>query len=240
LHSQHLRWTYGALRGHRGDEWAKAMARLPVPEMVQRLAQAEATGVLLDRHGFNESDEAGKARLRIEQELQQLLGVEPLVSEGGRDVYFDLTAYTERLRASMNRAEWEGRRERAQHPIVPLWRNGFSMEDDFRYGGIGHWCSKTGELHLENTLTYPRTLRLRMQLLLEGRRESAPLRISGEIWQETIDIGQQPTIIERELTIPPGVHIIRMACDAPAITAAEDPFRRRLVFLVTRVTCEEK
>jgi phosphoglycerol transferase len=238
LHSRHLRWTYGGLKGHLGDEWAKSLARLPIGEMVKRLAEGETAGILVDRNGFNETGNGEERRKRIESELTHHLGVEPLVSANGRDAYFDLAPYTARLRSSVTSAEWQRRRDQAQHPIVPLWRNGFSMEETFPHAGIGHWCSKTGELHLENTLSYPRTIRMRMQFLLEGRAATAPLRLSG-LWNEEIEISQHLRVVERELTVPPGKHVIRMICDIPPIIAPQDPLRRRLVFMVTRMTCEE-
>jgi len=238
LHSQHLRWTYGGLKGHRGDEWAKALARLPIGEMLERLAQGEVAGILVDRNGFNETGNGEERRRRIESQLTQHLGVEPLVSANGRDAYFDLAPYTARLRSWTDATEWQRRRDQAQHPIVPLWRNGFSMEVTFPHAGIGHWCSKTGELHLENTLGYPRTIRLRMQCHLQGRAETAPLRFSG-LWNEEIEISRQPQLVERKLTVPPGNHAIQMTCDVPPITYPQDPLRQRLVFVVTRLTCEE-
>jgi phosphoglycerol transferase len=238
LHSQHLRWTYGGLKGHLGDEWAKSLARLPIGEMVERLAEGEVAGILVDRNGFNETGSGEERRQRIESQLRQYLGVEPLVSANGRDAYFDLAPYSARLRSSVTPAAWQRRRDQAQHPIVPLWRNGFSMEETFGEAGIGHWCTKSGELHLENTLSYPRTIRLRMQCHLEGRAETAPLCFSG-LWDEEIPISQHSRVIERQLTIPPGKHVIRLTCDVPPIIAPQDPFRRRLVFVVTRMTCEE-
>jgi hypothetical protein len=238
LHSRHLRWTYGGLKGHLGDEWAKSLARLPIGEMVKRLAEGETAGILVDRNGFNEAGNGEERRKRIESDLTHHLGVEPLVSANGRDAYFDLAPYTARLRSSVTPAEWQRCCDQAQHPIVPLWRNGFSMEEYFPHAGIGHWCTKSGELHLENALSYPRTIRLRMQIHLEGRAETAPLGLNG-LWNEEIEISQHLRVVERELTVPPGKHVIRMTCDVPPIISPQDPWRRRLVFVVTRLTCEE-
>jgi hypothetical protein len=235
LHSHHLRWTFGSIRGHFGDEWFKRTARLPLEPMVATLAQAECVGIYVDRDGYADHGEA------IERDLAALLGAGPIVSETGRRAYFDLRPFTHELRSRTPVAEWQRCHETALHPIVPLYRNGFYWEETFPQRGHGHWGGQSAELHLRNDLQRPRVVRVRMQVDLPGRRGESTLQVSGPSWEETISINaKEPSTIERCLTLGPGNHVVRLQCDAAPITAVGDPWRRRRVFRVTNLECVEE
>jgi phosphoglycerol transferase len=86
LHSRHLRWSHGAMRGREGDRWREGVAGKPLPEMVRTLTEAGFRGLLVDRAGYK--DHAA----RLEPRLTRLLGVQPLVSKAPCRYYFyDLT-----------------------------------------------------------------------------------------------------------------------------------------------------
>ena len=90
FHTRTLRWSYGAMKGREVSRWQADLATRPLPDALERLALAGFSGVYLDRAGFADS---GAAR---EAELSRLLGVQPLVSQSGRQTFFDMRAYLAR------------------------------------------------------------------------------------------------------------------------------------------------
>ena len=83
LHSDDLRWSYGAVKG-RPEDRSGALAAKPAPELVRDVAAAGFAGIYVDRFGYE--DEGAK----LEGELAAALGTSPLVSENGRLSFFEL------------------------------------------------------------------------------------------------------------------------------------------------------
>lgn len=82
LHSDDLRWSYGAVKG-RNDPNA-ALAAEPVPALVTDAAAAGFAGIYVDRFGY--VDQGAK----LEGELATALGTKPVVSENGRLAFYEL------------------------------------------------------------------------------------------------------------------------------------------------------
>lgn len=236
LHSKHLRWTYGSVSGHFGDEWWKRLTRRPNAALVTELAHAEAAGIFIDRLAY--TDQGGK----VEAELKALLGADPLVSDNGRHAYYDLRPYTDRLRAAVPPAVWAARHEQALHPIVPLYRNGFFQDESVATVGSSRWCAKSGEIHLRNNLDRPRAVRLRMAVHLPERPPGMMARLAFQTpgWQEEVEISPAPPRdIDQRLNLPPGTTVVRLQCDAPPLVLPADP-RRGLVFATINIECVEE
>jgi len=75
LHSQSLRWSYGAMQGREGDRWQKAVAALPPPQLIRELTAAGFGALWIDRRGYPDHGRA------LEISLGGLLGATPLISE---------------------------------------------------------------------------------------------------------------------------------------------------------------
>ncbi len=90
FHTRTLRFSYGAMKGREVSRWQADLATRPLPDALERLAVAGFRGVYLDRAGFADSGAATEA------ELSRLLGVQPLVSQSGRQTFFDMRAYVAR------------------------------------------------------------------------------------------------------------------------------------------------
>jgi len=82
LHSDDLRWSYGAMRGR--DDWAATIAAKPPPELVAGARRDRFAGILLDRLAY------GAQAPQIESELRRLLTPPPIVSTDRRYVFFRL------------------------------------------------------------------------------------------------------------------------------------------------------
>src|SRR5262249_25119741 len=84
LHSRHLAWSYGAVKGREAETWQRMIAEKPPAELLEALAFSGFSGLYLDRHGY--PDRAAK----LEGELSVVLGSPPLESKNRRLSFFDL------------------------------------------------------------------------------------------------------------------------------------------------------
>lgn len=87
LHSDTLRWSTGSVRGREGDAWQIKVAELPLEQQLETLADAGFRGIQISRNGY--ADNGAK----IEAELQELLGVEPMDSGIGEETFFSMEPY---------------------------------------------------------------------------------------------------------------------------------------------------
>ena len=86
LHSDTLRWSYGAPVGSENDTWNKATSELDPAAMVAELQAQGFAGIYLDRDGYEEADWQA-----LEAALCEAAGVQtPLVSEQGTLSYIPL------------------------------------------------------------------------------------------------------------------------------------------------------
>ena len=84
VHSQKLRWSYGAAPGESDDQWQRAVAVQPGMELVKSARAAGFTGIYVNREGYE--DHAAK----LEGELIGALGTQPLVNSEGNLAFYKL------------------------------------------------------------------------------------------------------------------------------------------------------
>ncbi len=118
LHSRHLRWSYGAIKGRAAD-WSAALAGEPLPYVLAAAGAAGFAGLWVDPAGF---EPAVAAHLRIA--LRSILGETGIASPDGDLWFFDLRPYLGRLRRAHTAAEAALLRERSLHPLLSLCRRG--------------------------------------------------------------------------------------------------------------------
>ncbi len=112
LHSEHLRWSYGAIKGRRAD-WPAALAGQPLSYVLAAAGAAGMTGLWVDPAGF---EPAKSARLRAA--LRATLGEHGLESPDGDLWFFDLRPYLARLTRSHTAAEASLLRKRSLDPLL--------------------------------------------------------------------------------------------------------------------------
>jgi hypothetical protein len=100
VHSERLRWSFGAMRGRPAD-WAARLADKPLSEVVPLASAAGFDGIYVDRFGYSDDATADT----VEQELTEIVGVQPVRNEDGRQLFFDLRRYGERLRSRISAEE---------------------------------------------------------------------------------------------------------------------------------------
>jgi phosphoglycerol transferase len=240
LHSDALRWSFGAMKGSDGDLWQRHAAAKPPGELLPTLVCAGFGGLYLDRHGYAD---AGAA---IEAELRRLLGAGPLVSRDGRLAFFDLGAYAAALRGSCTEAEWAARCEAARNPLLVSWRRGFyglegAQIDDFvptpaPPGETGRWCARRGEMVLINSSDRTREAELRMEVeMVHG--VPGWLKVAGPGAAATAEMTNGRAPLALRVTVPPGQHRVRFDCHGKR--PHNIPDARKLLFRVMNFTCQE-
>jgi hypothetical protein len=87
LHSEDLRWSFGAMKG-RPQDWQAHLAGMPMRTVLPAVAGAGFDGICIDR-AINPA-----RSLALEREISRLLGAAPLLSADGRFSFFDLRGYS--------------------------------------------------------------------------------------------------------------------------------------------------
>lgn len=82
LHSDSLKWSYGAIKGRSTDCWQREVSSLSVEKMVDQLFHMGFKGICVNRMGYKDKGAA------IEKQLSQILNISPL--ESGKLTFWDL------------------------------------------------------------------------------------------------------------------------------------------------------
>lgn len=91
LHSDNLKWSYGAIKGRSVSAWQERVSQMSVAAMLKELHRTGFAGIYIDRNGFVDHAKA------VEAELQKQLHARPMVSEDQRFVFFNITRYFKEL-----------------------------------------------------------------------------------------------------------------------------------------------
>lgn len=217
------------MRGREGDQWQRIVTSKPVRELLKGVALAGFSGIYIDRNGFQSDSEAS-----LERELNSLLNTSPLVSENGRLAFFSLLSYGQSLH-DQRPANWDVRLGEVPNPVLINWKGGFSIHEGTDAENW-RWCSSQGEMHLINPSSTPRKIRLEMTLQT-GQPEASTLKISGDIFKESLTVTSAARSFLKELDLPPGDHIVSFESNAERLNAPGDP--RVLVFRINNFRLHE-
>lgn len=218
LNSRQLRWSYGAIKNREADVWQKMIAAKPVTEMIQALCLTGFQGLWIDRFGYADNG------ARLETEIASLLSAVPQVSNNSRLSFFDLRAYSQKLREKYPPQEYETLADETRHPLMVLWQDGF-YDEERNTENYWRWSAERGRMEIVNNSRRAKQIRLDM-MLAAGR--DAHLQIESALFSERLPITFAGVHLSRTLIIAPGRHLIRFACDAPRVISPLDP--RILVF----------
>jgi phosphoglycerol transferase len=97
LHSEKLRWSYGAIRGRLTDQWQKEVTQKGTIDMVDNLSVAGFSGVYVNTDGYADFGRD------ITSNLSRILTTKPIVSDDGKLFFFDMSVYNSgKLNRSVN------------------------------------------------------------------------------------------------------------------------------------------
>ncbi|MCM1495714.1 MAG: hypothetical protein NC089_07970 [Bacteroides sp.] len=83
LHSDTLRWSYGASAGREGDQWMCAVNDLPLQEQITAIREAGFAGIYIDWNAYLEDE-----RIAIEDILSDTVNANPIVNADGTKAYY--------------------------------------------------------------------------------------------------------------------------------------------------------
>ena len=222
FHTRTLRFSYGAMKNRATSDRLAHLAEQPLSEALETLALGGFRGVYLDRDGYADKGAATEA------ELARLLGAAPIVSQSGRQVFFDMTSYVSDLRTHFTVAEWETKSETASHPLELEWTGAHGQEIDPKEGAF-RWCKAKAQLNIRNLLDSPRRVVLKMNVA-GWQEKPVPLVLGGDLCRRELSLTPVHQLLELELLVPPGDHFLTFACDGPRMPTTLDA--RELFFRV--------
>ena len=95
------------MMGRHGN-WNQATAALPAKLMLERVAYAGFSGIVISRGGY--------ADTKLEDELAALTETRPFVSQDGRWSFYDIRGYVEKMRSGSTVDEWARRAQEMKSP----------------------------------------------------------------------------------------------------------------------------
>jgi len=221
LHSNNLRWSYGAMMGRPGDVWQRAVAGMPTENMLKALSQTGFQGVYIDCYGF----EDGGAKLI--STLKQNLKVEPLISANGRLYFFDMTEFNKKISASDSQID-----------AIPItFNSGWHGTEDWS-GVPTHWMQSDGTLAAFS----PRNLTTNISLDALSFYRNRTLEIySGDNLVMRENVPTSFMNVSVPVTLKEGLNILRLhvpeGCERPCdIKELNNPDSRCLCIAVQNIT----
>jgi hypothetical protein len=227
MHTQTLRWSFGAMKGRETDEWQRSVAVLApvaVAPMCERVVKAGFEGLLIDKRGFS------PARAKeLHDNLNTLLGgARQVAHPDGQQIFFDLRPYRESIRPGR---DWGAECWRELHPVTILWLDGFVSVKEPGYEWQHRWCGKSGLAIFVNPTGETQTIRDPEFHIRTTAPEPTELVIDGgAVWSETLSINNATPLLGREFVVPPGRHVVRFRCKPPESFIPSDS--RKLFFFI--------
>jgi phosphoglycerol transferase len=217
VNSHSLRWSHGAVKGRYGSDVLSLLCAAPIEETLERFAAMGYQGIHIDRRGYADHGQAMEAR------LSALIGVAPVVSADGRDVFFDVRPYTERIKNRYTETQWGRRREWALAPVVMRWQKGFTIEE---CEGGKYWRQSTAaraEATVMNPLKEARPVTLHFHVC-DYSPAPARLTLSGPLMEESLGIDPAGKEFRCTFIAPPGETPLHFACGAAPYPSPTHPW----------------
>lgn len=227
LHSEHLRWSYGAMKGEASDAWQQAVVAMPLRDFTQALACAGFSGIYLDRFGYADNG------TQMERDLGAILEEGPIVANA-RLLFFNLDNYRETLRRGLSESDWRARQARFNPPFV-VYEKGFYPEEATP-GRVWRWSQAESAIRIFNLSSTAKPVVLEVTISA-GQDESSNLRIAGPTLNKMLRLNRAGTHLEERFVLPVGETEIKFSSDASRVKAPGD--ERRLYFGIQNLTVKD-
>lgn len=231
LHTDDVRWSYGAIKGRYPDDWGAFTEDVPMDELVPAAATAGFAAVYVDRFGYTDNGAS------VERAIRRLTGAGPIVtSADGRLVLYDLAPVVAEAQRDATPAERELAGAALTKPVQILWGAGFfGEESDERR--TWRWAGASATMTLVNESALPRTLDVSLKVLTPGpddKRFVLTLPDGTRKVFRTDGNDEPPTPISTTLSVPPGTSHITVSTNAPDEVSDARDIRMQLIDPVLR------
>ncbi|HMK45720.1 MAG TPA: hypothetical protein VK436_03755 [Methanocella sp.] len=221
LHSDTLRWSYGATRGRTGDAWLESISNEPPDEMVRDITIAGFSGVYLDSRGYSAEDYA-----TLNANLLRIIGTKPLISSNGVLAFYDLSDYADKLKSDYTPDQWKAMNvEVIDRPLITWGKGSYWIEGSGNY--TWRWCSRTAELNLYNPYNRSMDITLNMTLAT-GFPDGSHATVSGPGFTDQNVINETGSAYSRRITIPMGKTTLVFSTDAGRVNPVGEPVDEKL------------
>jgi phosphoglycerol transferase len=203
-----LRFSHGVVRGRMPAENYSVIGRLPVERVVDVACYLGFEGLHVDRLGYEDGGAEVVAR------LQMLLRTHPVACANGRDLFFPLTAYREKLLEGLSAEELDALRVYFLNPLsvefpAPVDAEEFDARSRWR------WCrGPAAEAVFTNPAPMPVRVRVEFKVSTPGKTPAA-FRVRG--LTECSFTAREGTPCQLSFVVPPGKHALRFESDAPPV-----------------------
>jgi phosphoglycerol transferase len=185
IHSESLRWSYGAMKGRAAD-WQGELAVKPLYLSLAAAAADGFQGLWVDPHGYSAS-----ARTRLAPTLSRLLRTPPLYSPAHDLLFFDLRPFAARLAHSHAQAQVQALRYATLHPLRTV-------------------CAPDG-LELTNPSSTTRTATLSMRLSMRSAIPTTVLIHYPDGSVEPVAPGTKTVKLRRRISLRTGESAVRFS-----------------------------
>ena len=161
IHSDSLRWSYGAMKGRPAD-WSAALADATPDEIALQAAVAGFAGIWVDRNGYADKEAA------MEGTLERLTTTEPIVSPDAASR--SMTSATTRVLSVIGFGRMScGRSKRSRFARYASSGQGASRSRNARGSSLARWAMNVlAEIVVVNPSRSERTATVRMTLARPG------------------------------------------------------------------------
>ena len=208
VHSDSLRWSFGAMRTRLPEDWAATVLDRPPDELAAASAAAGFRAVYVDIYGYAD------AGAQVLGSLSAMLGGPPaLVSRDGRLFLYDLAEAGARLNRALGPAGRASTGDALLRPVRQRLAGGFNEAE---HPSPWRTARGTALIELRNPLSVSRRIRWRAALRTPGPVTSTvTLRGPGGVSRRFRTGSDESTLVSVVLTLPPGTSRVRLASDAP-------------------------
>ena len=214
LHSEKLRWSYGATKGRPAD-WQDDAQGLAPEELALVATTAGFGAIYVDRAGF--ADHA----VALDAALTKVTGAGP--AAGSRDArleWYDLRPLAARLAAKTTLSERHALRDALIRPVELDFGDGFSFAESAD-GLPFRWAAADAQFELDNPLDHPRRVRLTAAAAGAGPGPSTVTLTFPDGSRRKLTTPLAGAAIDVQFVVPPGASVIGVHTDGPA--APVDP-----------------
>lgn len=222
LHSKHLRWSYGAMKG-RPEDWHAELSRWPLGSLLAGAAAGGFQGLVVDRAGY--ADRAAG----LQSELTSLLGPPALSQRTDRLVFWDLAAVSEGLAAAGRGPDRLA--ELAMRPTRLVWGHGFDAQES-QAGIRFRWMQEEATLGIENPDEVTRTVVFTVRVRTGIDRAASTTFHFPDGGSDTVESGGAGTEVHRVMDVPPGRSAVTIDHRGPPVPTPPTDDRRLLVQVV--------
>jgi hypothetical protein len=203
LHSSHLRWSFGAMKG-RPTDWSAQLANKPLALVVPAVTAAGFSGIYVDPRGYR-----AEHRSEVRRILEAILHARPLVSPDGDLWFFDLRAYERRLARNHAGSAMQALRVQTLYPLRA------SCHDS--------------EVTLVNPSSAPQRATFNVVLRNGGEGEARVSVAYPDGATQQLTVTAEARHLARRMVLPAGSSVVRMSVTAGSPSANPEQAQPSLV-----------